>query len=85
LEKEDPAAEQAHRRKKHVVVPGQGGLEAPHEIEQSSPNRQHDADDAGPIEAGINHGFDPSVATLNDKAPDQGAKAMNRGQQFEPV
>ena len=85
LEKEDPATEQAHRRKKHVVVTGQGGLETPHEIEESTSNRQHDADDAGPVEAGINHGFDPSVATLNDKAPDQSPRAKIQGQQFRPV
>jgi hypothetical protein len=85
LEKEDPAAEQAYRRKKHVIVPGQGGLEAPHEIEESTAYRQHDADDAGPIEAGINHGFDPSVATLNDKTSRSKRKGHDPGKQFDPV
>jgi hypothetical protein len=85
LEKQDAAAEQADRGEKHVVVAGQGRLEAPHEIEEGTPNRQHDADDAGPVEAGINHGFDPSVTTLNEKAPDQGAEALIRGHQLGPV
>jgi hypothetical protein len=56
LEEEDAAAEQADSREKHVVIAGQGWLEAPHEIEEGPANGQHDANDAGPIQAGVDHG-----------------------------
>ena len=59
LEEEDAAAEQADGGEEHVVVAGQGRLEAPHEIEESPTDRQHDPDDAGPVEAGIDHGGSP--------------------------
>jgi hypothetical protein len=55
LEKEDAAAEQADGGKENVVVAGQRRLEAAHEIEQGAADGQHNADDAGPIEAGIDH------------------------------
>ena len=55
LEKENAAAEQADGGKKHVVVASQSRLEAPHEIEESPADGQHDPDNAGPIQAGVNH------------------------------
>jgi hypothetical protein len=56
LEKQDPAAQQTDRRKKHVVITGQRWFEAPHEVEESTAHGQDDADDAGPVQAGINQG-----------------------------
>jgi hypothetical protein len=56
LEKQNSAAEQAYGGKKNVVVPGESWLEVPHEIEESSTNCQHDADDTGPIKAGVDQG-----------------------------
>ena len=59
LKKQDAAAEQANRSEKDVVIAGECGLEAPHEIKQCTAHRKHYAHDAGPIQAGINHGFSP--------------------------
>ena len=55
LKKEDAAAEQAHGGEEDVVIPGQGWLEAPHEVEESPTHRQHNADDAGPVQTGVDH------------------------------
>jgi hypothetical protein len=55
LKEQNAAAEEAHGGKKHVVVARQGWLEAPHEVEEGSANSQHNADNAGPIQAGVNH------------------------------
>jgi hypothetical protein len=49
LKKQDAAAEQANRSEKDVVIAGEGGLEAPHEIKQCTAYRKHYAHDAGPI------------------------------------
>jgi hypothetical protein len=62
LKKQDAAAEQAHGGEKDVVIAGEGGLEAPHEIKQCTAHRKHYAHDAGPIQAGINHGVSPDRA-----------------------
>jgi hypothetical protein len=56
LEKEDAAAKQADGRKKHVVIARQSRLETPHEVEEGSANGQHDPNDAGPVQAGVDHG-----------------------------
>jgi hypothetical protein len=55
LEKQDAAAEQAHGGKEHVVIAGQGRLEIPHEIEECTANGQNDPNNAGPIQAGVDH------------------------------
>jgi hypothetical protein len=60
LKDQDPAAQQANGRKKNVVIAGQGWFEAPHEIEERPAHGQHDSNDAGPVQAGIDHGGDTS-------------------------
>jgi hypothetical protein len=55
LKKENAAAEKPNGGKKHVVVARQSRLEAPHEVEESPADGQHDPDNAGPIQAGVNH------------------------------
>jgi ElaB/YqjD/DUF883 family membrane-anchored ribosome-binding protein len=64
LEKQNAAAEQAHGGEKHVVIAGQSGLETPHEIEESSTHGQHDPNNAGPIQAGVDHGSQLSFKPL---------------------
>jgi hypothetical protein len=59
LEKQNATAQQANGGKEDVVVPGQRRLKATHEIEKCPAHREHNAHDAGPIEAGINHGVSP--------------------------
>jgi hypothetical protein len=56
LEEQNSSAKQAHGGKKNVVVPGESRLEVPHEVEECSTYRQHDADDTGPIKAGVDQG-----------------------------
>jgi hypothetical protein len=56
LEKQDAAAQQANGGEEHVVIAGQGRLKAPHEIEERTTNGQHDPNNAGPIQAGVDHG-----------------------------
>jgi hypothetical protein len=56
LEKQDATAQQADGGKKHVVITGQRWFEAPHEIEEGTAHGQDDANDAGPVQAGINQG-----------------------------
>jgi len=56
LEKQNAAAEQAYGGKEHVVIAGQSRLKAPHEVEEGSANGQHDPNNAGPIQAGVDHG-----------------------------
>jgi hypothetical protein len=55
LEEKNSSAEQADRREEHVVITGESGLEGAHEVEQCSPHSQHNANNAGPIQTGINH------------------------------
>jgi hypothetical protein len=59
LEKQNASAEQANGCEEDVVIPGQRRLEAAHEIKKCPAHREHNAHDAGPIEAGINHGVSP--------------------------
>jgi hypothetical protein len=56
LEKQNATTQQADGGKKHVVITGQGWFKAPHEIEEGTAHRQDDANDAGPVQAGINQG-----------------------------
>jgi hypothetical protein len=56
LKKENAAAEQAHGGEEDVVIAGEGRLEAAHEVEQRAADGQHDAHDAGPVQAGVDHG-----------------------------
>jgi hypothetical protein len=56
LEKKNAPAEQAHGGKENVVITSQRWLEAPHEIEEGATNGQNNADDAGPVEAGVDQG-----------------------------
>jgi|TARA_B110000003_G_scaffold20238_1_gene19668 hypothetical protein len=55
LEEENSSAKQADRREEHVVITGESGLETAHEVEQCSTYSQHNANNAGPIQTGINH------------------------------
>jgi hypothetical protein len=55
LEEKNSSAEQADRREEHVVITGESGLETAHEVEHCSTYRQHNANNAGPIQTGINH------------------------------
>jgi hypothetical protein len=59
LEKQNATAQQANGGEEDVVIPCQRRLEAAHEVEKCPAHREHDAHDAGPIEAGINHGVSP--------------------------
>jgi hypothetical protein len=59
LEKQNATAKQANGGKEDVVIPGQRRLKAAHEVEKCPAHREHNAHDAGPIEAGINHGVSP--------------------------
>jgi hypothetical protein len=55
LEEQNSSAEQADRREEHVVITGESRLETAHEVEQCSTYSQHNANNAGPIQTGINH------------------------------
>jgi hypothetical protein len=55
LEEKNSAAKQADRREKHVVITGESWLETAHEVEHCSTYSQHNANNAGPIQTGINH------------------------------
>ena len=55
LEKQDSAAEKTDGRKENVVVACQRWLEAAHEIQHCATNGQHDSNNAGPVETGVNH------------------------------
>jgi hypothetical protein len=55
LEEENSSAKQADRREEHVVITGESRLETAHEVEQCSTYSQHNANNAGPIQTGINH------------------------------
>jgi hypothetical protein len=59
LKEKNAAAEKADGSEKHVVITCQRRFEAAHEVEKSSANGQHDANDAGPIQTGINHSCGP--------------------------
>ena len=64
LKKQDAAAEQAHGGKKHVVIARQSWLEIPHEVEECAANGQNDPNNAGPIQAGVDHGSQLSFKPL---------------------
>ncbi len=55
LEEKNSTAEQADCREKHVVITSESGLETAHEVEHCPTYSQHDANNAGPIQTGINH------------------------------
>jgi len=55
LKEKDAATQKTDRREENVVIPGKGGLERPHEIEERTANSKHDSNDACPVETGINH------------------------------
>jgi hypothetical protein len=55
LEEKNSSAKQADRREEHVVITGESWLETAHEVEQCSTYSQHNANNAGPIQTGINH------------------------------
>jgi hypothetical protein len=55
LKEKNSSAEQAYRREEHVVITGESGLETAHEVEHCSTYCQHNANNAGPIQTGINH------------------------------
>jgi hypothetical protein len=59
LEKQNATTQQANGCEEDVVIPCQRRLKAAHEIEKCPAHREHNAHDAGPIEAGINHGVSP--------------------------
>jgi hypothetical protein len=59
LEKQNATTQQANGGEEDVVIPCQRRLKAAHEIEKCPAHREHNAHDAGPIEAGINHGVSP--------------------------
>jgi hypothetical protein len=54
LEEENSSAKQTDRRKEHVVITGESGFETAHEVEHCSTHSQHNANNAGPIQTGIN-------------------------------
>jgi hypothetical protein len=56
LKEEDAAAEQANGSEENVVIAGQRRFETPHEVEEGAANGQHDSNDAGPVQAGVNQG-----------------------------
>lgn len=55
LEEQNSSAEKADGGKKDVVIAGQRWLEAAHEIQHCAANGQHDSNNAGPVETGVNH------------------------------
>jgi hypothetical protein len=56
LKKQDAAAEKAHGGEENVIVAGQRRFKTPHEVEEGAAYGQHDADNAGPIQAGVDQG-----------------------------
>jgi hypothetical protein len=71
LKEQNPAAEQSDRGEEDVIIARQGRFEAPHEVEARSSHGQHDADDAGPIQAGVDQGGtgQTSACTLGNLTP----------------
>jgi hypothetical protein len=55
LEEKNSSAKKADRREEHVVITSESGLETAHEVEQCSTYSQHNPNNAGPIQTGINH------------------------------
>jgi hypothetical protein len=55
LEEKNSSTEQTDRREEHVVITGESRLETAHEVEHCSTYSQHNANNAGPIQTGINH------------------------------
>ena len=65
LKKENAPAKEADRCEENVVIAGERRFKAAHEVEQGTANGQHDPNDAGPIQTGINHSCVPP-ATAED-------------------
>jgi len=56
LKKQDAATQKADGGEENIVVTGQRRFKTPHEIEEGAAHGQHNADNAGPIQAGVDQG-----------------------------